>query len=82
MYQLGELGPVITDFIPSRPKFSDQKTFVSDFFKVPKKLFVSQKKNLEDTLIFGECIQHVPKSTIDLFLNSDSFFFLIGIHSM
>ena len=46
VYQLGESGRAWTDFIPSRPKFSDQKSVTSDFF-------LSHKINLEDTLIFG-----------------------------
>ena len=32
MYQLGELGQPWTDFTPSSPKYSDQKTFIFDFF--------------------------------------------------
>ena len=32
MYQLGESGQPWTDFTPSSPKYSDQKTFIFDFF--------------------------------------------------
>ena len=32
VYQLGESFRPGTDFIPRRPKFSDQKTFAFDFF--------------------------------------------------
>ena len=37
----------------NRPKFSDHKTFVFYFsYNVPTKLFIAQKTNLEDTLIY------------------------------
>ena len=65
MYQLGELGQPWRDFILNRPTFSDQKTSVFIFLKVPKKLFVAQNINLEDTLIYGGGWRHcVPKSII------------------
>ena len=43
------IGSAMNKFIPSRPKFSEQNTCILLFLKVPTKLFVAQKIDLEDT---------------------------------